>query len=63
MTIEYLVWHHVVLLQPPGPRVETVCYLRIVKTVTNVSFGVFGAAAVGYSIDLAPPYDVGRGGS
>jgi hypothetical protein len=38
MSITYFGWYHVVLMQPPGRRVETVRRLRNVQTVTNASF-------------------------
>ena len=52
MTITYLDWYHVVLLQPPCRRVVTVHRLRNVQTVTHTSSrtGVSGRR----SIDLAP---------
>ena len=50
MSITYVGRHHVVLMQPPDGRVDTVRRLRYVQTVTNASFGASGTL----SIDLPP---------
>ena len=61
MSITYLGWYHVVLMQPPDRRVETVRRLRNVQTVTNASFGGVWFGTVVRSISR--PCDVDRGGS
>jgi hypothetical protein len=59
MSITHVGRYHVVLIQPPRGRVETVRRLRYVQTVTNASFGASGTLVR----SISRPYYMERGGS